>query len=140
VSGFGDYGLLVGSWNGLTGYADVRITNTLAHDNGNAGIFTYAQSKGAHEDVYVGYSKAYNNFGVTGNNNPSGSGIVVSGVDGAVVERNVAYANGKNNTNGAGPVGIWALRRQRRDDPVINESYSNRPAAGTAVGSTSTVA
>lgn len=137
VSGFKN-GILIGSWNGATGYDDVRITNTTAHDNLEAGIFVYGYPLSpsapvyAHRNVYVGYSRAYNNFGDPNAGNPSGSGILFSSVRNGIIERSVAYDNGKNNLNSEGPVGIWAY-----DSTSVtiqnNESYHN-DTGGTGDG------
>lgn len=37
VAGFGRDGIEIGSWNGTTGYRDVRVTNTSVHGNGRTG-------------------------------------------------------------------------------------------------------
>lgn len=114
ISGYRDSGILIGSWNGLSGYRDVRITNCQVHDNGAAGINSYseyplAQPGKAHHDWYIGNCVANDNPGradVTDNN--SGNGIVLAGIDGAMIERCIAYRNGWLNANlGGGPVGIW---------------------------------
>ena len=132
ASGFGKYGIAIGSWNGLSGYRDVRVTNVAVHGNRN-GVFTYAQSIGGIEDLYVGGGRFYNNPGKSGLSTNSGSGLIVSGVRRAVVERNVAYGNGAASSPSAGPVGIWAYDA---DQVVIryNESYNNRTGHTAASG------
>ncbi|MBO2029782.1 T9SS type A sorting domain-containing protein [Siccationidurans ginsengisoli] len=112
VSGYRNDGILVGSWNGLSGYADVRITNCQVHANGEAGLCSYAfyPATGlAHHDWYVGGCTAYDNAGRADiTNTHTGNGIVLSGIDGALVEKCVAYHNGWLNANqSGGPVGIW---------------------------------
>jgi len=113
VSGFGSTGISVGGYNGASGYNDVRITNTIAHDNGNAGIATYgfpfnkSNPTYALTNVYVGHCQTYNNYGLTTNTSPTGSGIVLGGVNGGIIERSIAHDNGINNKNTSGPVGIW---------------------------------
>ncbi|MGQ0639779.1 MAG: right-handed parallel beta-helix repeat-containing protein [Gemmatimonadaceae bacterium] len=132
ASGFGKYGIVVGSWNNSTGFADVRVTYASAHDNAHAGMSTYAQLPYAHQGFYFGHLVAYNNTGVAGLTVNSGSGIVMGGVTGGVIERSVAYNNGSLNTAAEGPVGIWTYDS---DSVVIqhNESYRNR-TNGTADG------
>jgi len=133
VSGFGDAGVLLGAYPSdgtKSGYRDVRITNVEAHGNADAGIETYGYfsrtaAGWAHEDVYVGYSRAYDNLGVPGKGSNSGNGIVLGDVNGAVVERNVAHGNGERNDHrGGGPVGIWAWD-SNRVAIQHNESYGN---------------
>ena len=132
VSGFGRDGVEIGSWNGATGYRDVRLTGVTAHGNARTGIIFYALTPNVHEQVYVGYSRAYNNPGVPSALANSGNGIVLGGVKGGVVERSVAWGNGTLSQAAGGPVGIWAY-----DSTGIvfqhNESYGNR-TSGPADG------
>ena len=125
VSGYGRDGIEIGSWNGATGYRDVQITNAVAHDNARTGIFVYAQEPNVHQSVTVTGARAYNNFGIAGSGTNSGSGIILSGVNGGVIERSVAHSNGWRCDAPAGPVGIWAY-----DSTGVrilhNESYGNR--------------
>jgi hypothetical protein len=97
----------------------------VAHDNGRTGILTFADRPNVHRDVYVGYSKAFNNHGIAGATTNSGSGIVLGGVDGGTIERSVAHDNGARCSAIDGPVGIWAYDSTR----ILiqhNESYRNR--------------
>lgn len=109
VSGYHYNGIVVGSWNGTSGYSDVRITNCQTHTNGENGLTSYAEALAAHHNWYVGSCQAFDNSGlsdVTYTN--TGSGIIMSGIDGALVENCEAYHNGWLNANQAGgPVGIW---------------------------------
>ena len=132
ASGFGGWGISIGSWNGTTGYTDVRVTYASTHDNGQGGVTTYAQLPYAHRSFYFGHLVSYNNAGVSGLTVNSGSGITMGGVTGGVIERSVAHDNGWLNTASEGPVGIWAYDS---DSVVIqrNESYRNR-TSGTADG------
>jgi hypothetical protein len=125
VAGFGQDGVQVGTWNGGAGFSDVRIVRTLAHDNVRTGILTFADRPNVHRDVYVGYSRAFNNRGARGTGVNSGSGIVLGGVHGGTIERSVAHHNGDLCDASEGPVGIWAYDSTR----ILiqhNESYSNR--------------
>jgi len=107
VSGFRENGIAV------LDASDVRITHVHAHENGMAGI----QSGRVHQsprklltkNLYIGDCITDNN---PGNpvvlDNHSGSGIIISGADSALVE----YCLSKNNGwdmpwKGNGPVGIW---------------------------------
>ena len=132
VSGFGRDGVEIGSWNGATGYRDVRLTGVTAHGNARTGIIFFAQTPNVHEQVYVGYSRTYDNPGIPSATGNTGNGIVLGGVNGGVVERSVAWGNGSRSQATGGPVGIWAY-----DSTGIvfqhNESYGNR-TAGPADG------
>ena len=109
VSGYQKTGILVGSWNGTSGYADVRITACLAYANGEAGLASHSQDLQAHQNWYVGNCKAYDNAGRADiTTTHTGNGIVLSGINGALIERCEAYNNGWLNANpSGGPVGIW---------------------------------
>jgi hypothetical protein len=132
VSGFHENGIDIGSWNGPTGYRDVRVTHAVVHGNGRTGLLVYAEQPNAHSGVYIGQVTAYSNPGIAGSTTNTGSGIVLGGVNGGTIEHSTAYDNGANCTASAGPVGIWAY-----DSNAIvvqeNESYGNRtggPADG----------
>jgi len=130
VSGFGYAGITLVGWNGESGYRNIRITNSAVHDNGDSGVnifgmFSVAAVGYAHQNLYIGSCKAYNNAGIRGKGGHSGDGIVIGGVDGAVIERSVAFNNGALNTAVGGPVGIWAWD----SNSVIiqyNEAYGNK--------------
>jgi hypothetical protein len=133
VSGFGRDGIEIGAWNNRAGFRDVRITNTATHGNARTGIFFYAQLPGSHEQVYVGHSRAYDNPGIAGATSNTGSGIILSGVNGGTVERSVAHGNGRLCTAVGGPVGIWTYD----SNAVViqhNESYGNRTASSADGG------
>jgi hypothetical protein len=130
VSGFGRYGISVGGSNGKSGFADVRIDRVDVHHNTLVGIethgvFSAAATTYANADVYVGHAIVHDNPGYANSPNHSGDGIVLSDVDGATIERSVAYENGAANTHAGGPVGIWVWDANRA---VIqhNESHHNR--------------
>jgi hypothetical protein len=109
VSGYQNSGISIGSWQGTSGYDDVRVTDCQVHANGEAGMSSYSESLAAHQNWYVGNCQAFDNSGradVTITN--TGNGIVLSGIDGALIEHCTAYHNGWLNANqGGGPVGIW---------------------------------
>ena len=133
ISGYHKDGLSIGSWNGLSGYTDVRITNCQVHDNGVAGISSYAfypSSAFAHHDWYVANCTAYNNSGRTDIlNTHTGNGIMLSGIDGALIEKCTAYHNGWMNANPAGgPVGIWGYCC---NNLVIQHCESHHNMSGT---------
>lgn len=111
LAGFA-YGLLVDSAGGCRGFAGVRVTNVFATGSlrsGIASVGAYSDSCYSHADIEVTESAADDNPGdpsVT--NSWSGSGIVLSAVDGAVISHSRASFNGAGNGHlGGGPVGIW---------------------------------
>jgi hypothetical protein len=130
VSGFGGYGITVGGRAGKSGFADVHIEYADVHHNTLGGIETHGEFSStatgyANRDVYVGHCTVHHNPGYAGSRNHSGDGIVLSDVDGVLIERNVAYENGAQNTHVGGPVGIWVWDVNAA---VIqhNESHHNR--------------
>lgn len=127
VYGYRDPGISIGSWKYQCGYDNISITNSLIHDNGSAGIKLYAQASNVHKNVYIGYNKTYNNSGIstqtTGN---SGSGILLGGVNGAVVEYCTSYNNGWLHSNSyGGPQGIWTYESNNVTFQ-FNESHHNK--------------
>jgi hypothetical protein len=141
VSGFGDAGVLLvaaPSDGTKSGFRDVRITDVSAHDNADAGIESYGRwsstaSGWAHEDVYIARCRTYNNLGIPNKGDHSGNGIVLGDVNGATIERSVAYNNGANNNAGSGPVGIWAWD-SNRVTIQHNESYNNKTTTADGGG------
>ena len=132
VNGFGKNGISVEGNRAKSGFCDVRITRAEVHDNALAGIsvageFSESSKAYANEDVYIGYSKSYNNSGVSGKRRShSGNGILLSDVNRGIVERSVAYGNGwLCNSGEGGPVGIWAWD-SNQISIQHNESYGNR--------------
>ncbi len=115
VSGFNHEGLIIYATNWNAGFSDVLIENVHAHDNGHAGIIVSGNYPGelatgyCHMNVVVRNCKAYNNPGEIGLiTSHTGSGIIVSNTEGALIEYCEAYNNGTDNAfNGGGPVGIW---------------------------------
>lgn len=141
VYGFGDAGVLLlaaPSDGTKSGFRNVRITDVSAHDNADAGIESYGRwsstaSGWAHEDVYIARCRTYNNLGIPNKGNHSGNGIVLGDVNGATIERSVAYNNGANNNAGVGPVGIWAWD-SNRVTIQYNESYNNKTSTADGGG------
>ncbi|UOQ65235.1 T9SS type A sorting domain-containing protein [Hymenobacter volaticus] len=107
--GYRDGGIIIGSWNGTSGYDQVRVTRCTASANGSVGIVSYAELPSAHHNWYVGYCQAFDNSGRADiTDNHTGSGIILGGIDEALVEYSEAYHNGWLNANqNGGPVGIW---------------------------------
>ncbi len=94
---------------------DVKITRVHAFENGATGIATgsvyYKPFRLLSRNIYIGYCITENNPGdPTVLDNHSGSGIIISGTDGAVVEYCLAKNNGWDQPwEGNGPIGIWAF-------------------------------
>ena len=114
--GYGNWGIIMNTVSANYGYNHVRVTNCLLHDNGYGGFQINGYSdpatlsiKFSNTDVYVGYTKAYNNFGrLDYTVEWTGSGILVSGTINGLIEYCEAYNNGKENgSTYAGPVGIF---------------------------------
>jgi hypothetical protein len=134
-------GIVIGSWHATKpGYRDVRITNVRCHDNARVGLVSYGMEDASsatwsHSNWYVGHSTFDNNTGDPAyTTNHSGSGCCLSEVDGALIERCTATANGAlNNFMYAGPVGIWAYEANRVTIQFC-ESYANRTKAGSPDG------
>ncbi|WP_375419407.1 right-handed parallel beta-helix repeat-containing protein [uncultured Hymenobacter sp.] len=131
VSGYRGAGICIGSSNGTSGYADVRITNSQAHANGEAGISSWADELAAHHDWYVGNCRVYDNAGRADVTNiHTGNGIVLGGIDGALVERCLAYNNGWLSAwPYGGPVGIWGYMC---NNLVIQNCESHHNRSGTS--------
>ncbi|MBC5993691.1 right-handed parallel beta-helix repeat-containing protein [Pontibacter cellulosilyticus] len=134
VSGFRDAGIAIGSWNGNSGYSDVSITKAIVYDVGSEGITSwgfFSQSKKgySHQNIFVGSCHVYKVYGLAKQNKHSGSGIVLSDVDGATIEHSVVHSSGSNNIHCGGPVGIWAWDANK----VIiqfNEVYNMQAGSG----------
>ncbi|MHC4720042.1 MAG: LamG-like jellyroll fold domain-containing protein, partial [Planctomycetota bacterium] len=140
VSGYRQRGILIDArGSGRSGFKDVRITNADIHGNGDRGITSSGSRPRVgwnHEDIYVGNCKIYDNLGFS---DPlhwghHGNGIVLSSVDGAVIEYCQAYNNGQlSDTKGGGPVGIWAYDS---NEVVIQfcEAHHNKTSGGDGGG------
>ncbi|MBD1396679.1 right-handed parallel beta-helix repeat-containing protein [Pontibacter sp. JH31] len=118
ISGFGKSGITIGGGSGNSGFSDVRITNAIVHDIGLEGINTWGafdqHKKGyAHSNVYVGHCHVYQVYGLPLPEKHSGSGIVLSDVEGGTIEHSVVHSSGLGNTHCGGSVGIWAWDANR---------------------------
>ncbi len=131
VTGFRISGIRTGGGIGT------RLENIYAHDNGGAGISVIGGRPGMprSRDVYIGFCRAERNPGDPHNSSTrSGNGILIGGVDGALVEGCVAAANGGDaSTDGHGSAGIWTWNSERI---VIQNciSYRNMSSGGSGGG------
>jgi hypothetical protein len=82
-----------------------------------------------HKNISVSNCEVYNVPGSAVPANYEGSGIVLEGVDGGVIQYCVAHDNGQNNVFCGGPVGIWTLES---NNIIIQhcESYRNHSGTG----------
>ena len=115
----------------MSGFSDILISRCTTHDNGDAGIASWAgvleTSVGyAHHDITIEWSKAFHNRGVKNKGNHSGDGIVIGCAERIVIEHCIAYENGElNDYDGGGPVGIWVWESAYATIQHC-ESYGNR--------------
>lgn len=113
VFGFRNYGIVFWSAAGssVKGFDEVHLTGCYAHDNGEAGIASYAgyQQRFVHRNFYLSGCRAYYNPGIAAQiGSHSGNGIVIGSVDTVWIDHCEAFDNGRDNTcNQGGPVGIW---------------------------------
>ncbi|MDA3962052.1 MAG: hypothetical protein PF961_14770, partial [Planctomycetota bacterium] len=112
-------GITVGAWasdNSYSGFADVTIERTLVRDCEDNGIVSWGMSSSSatsqsHRNITVRDCEV---TGVTGDpdktDGHSGSGIIMAGTIGGLVEGCYAHHNGGGGgrPTGGGPVGIWA--------------------------------
>jgi hypothetical protein len=113
VSGFGEFGIDVGTLTSAAGYNDVRITYAVAHGNGG-GVFVWGQTpSSSNSNVYIGHCIAYEN---------AADGLEIADTDGGTIERSIAHDNGRNV---GGEVGIWTYD-STHVTIQYNESYHNR--------------
>jgi hypothetical protein len=138
VSGF-RIGILIGSVSWLTGFREVRITDSVLRDNKDIGLLTYgpqpvadAVPGYAHEDVVVSGVRAHHNAGdPRAHDRHTGNGIVLGSVRGGRIQGSSAHDNGARASAeaGEGPVGIWSY-----DSTGLtmehNRSYRNHTGSG----------
>ncbi len=140
VSGYYEIGIEVyADDSSLSGFRDIRITDSISHDNGDKGISTsgvWPPQAPAHslEDVYVGGCTTYNNFGIPGREPHTGNGIILSGITNAMIEFCESYNNGElDDTGGGGPIGIWYWEVHNGTIQFC-ESHHNKSAPNTKDG------
>lgn len=120
-----------------SGYADVELRDCEVHDNGDFGVlsdgpYIYDGPGYSHANLQIRRVRSHHNLGLSNKGEHTGSGIVLSDVEGAVIEHSIAHHNGERNDHeGGGGFGIWAWDS---DDVTLqfNESYKNK--TGTSDG------
>lgn len=141
VSGFG-FGIAIGGAHNGAGYRAVWVKQSALHGNLDAGLATYgptfnpAAPSYANAGVHVWRVRAFGNRGDPANTaTNTGSGIVLSSVNGATVTMSSAYDNGGQGGSPAeGPEGIWAYAASHvviaHDVSYENQSKSRQDGGG----------
>ena len=137
VSRYGADGIVLWGFNGLSGYRDVRITNSKLHHNLAGGLAMYGpdvfdlSTRKVFRDVYIGHVDAYANAGnhLVPELYAPGNGMTLAAIDGGVIERNLTYGNGLTNgmQTGYGNAGV-VMYNCNNVTVQFNESYNNRTA------------
>jgi hypothetical protein len=134
IKNYGKTGLVVGSYNKLTGYHTLLIDSVKVHDVMANGIVTWAEYNqtgidAAHHDIAMKNCEVYNIPGFPDSTSHKGSGIIMGDVNSGIIENCVAYNNGEGNTHCGGPGGIWAWSSNRITIQFC-ESHHNHSGAG----------
>lgn len=145
ISGF-RHGIEIWGWHSTNtrawpGFRDVALTNLEVFDNLSEGIRVWGSwiadddgTQYSHADFLLRDCVVHHNLGDPASDAHTGSGIMLSGVDGAVVERCVAHNNGGlGPSTGGGPFGIWVFEAKRctlQYNLVYNQRSSSRSDGG----------
>lgn len=154
ISGYGHSGIAIWggygpNWEGedTAGFTNITIEENVIHNNASAnesatgsGIlvqgyygFNNDPENPTHTNLHITGNVIYDNHGTPSVVNWSGSGIVVGNTDGALIEYNTVYNNGKDSFHNNGPVGIFAY--DANDITIqFNESYGNKTGRFTDGG------
>ena len=125
ISGYG-VGIGFGSDSSSESLNNISITSNSIYNNVDAGIESWCVTTESNTNVYIADNQVYGNYG-DGSSVCTGSGIMLQGLNGAVIERNEAYDNGAKGGNGG--VGIWAYT-SNNVTIQYNESYDNCTTRG----------
>ncbi|MCX6341289.1 MAG: right-handed parallel beta-helix repeat-containing protein [Fimbriimonadales bacterium] len=102
ISGFGAGGILIGSSDeNRTGFKEVTISNCIVRANYGAGIASWDDAKDRSKG-YAHHDLTIRDCAVTGN--LDGTGIVIGGVERALIER----CEVRDSVGNGGGVGLWA--------------------------------
>jgi hypothetical protein len=138
-------GVTIGAWHAsFSGFQDVLVTGCTVHDNLGNGIATYGYQPGSasqqsHANLQIVGCEVMRNYGDPTLSNPSaqhsGSGIIISGTKGGLVDRCYVHHNGggAGDNAGGGPVGIWTYSS---DGVVMQRSlvHDQKTTSGAADG------
>ncbi len=132
VYGFRGYGILIGAYNGNSGFNEVLIQNNKVYDCldngiGSYGHFSSTKTGYAHSNIKVRNCEVFNIKGYNKGSH-SGNGIVLSDVQYSVIEYSTVYNCGYGNRNCGGPVGIWYWDA---DNVTIQHSEAYNISSGT---------
>lgn len=126
ITGYGFAGILMLGDRYKAGFDNVKFTSNNVHDNVDTGIMSFAGTPYSISNVYIGNNAVYSNYG-DGSSYVTGNGMMLSGLEGATIEHNIAYMNGWKGGNGG--CGIWCYE----SDHVLfqyNESHHNKALRG----------
>lgn len=131
------WGWYSGSSRTYPGFTDVKLTAVETIGNLSTGIETWGTTRNngdgksfSHSNFTVAHCTAANIPGDPTSTQHTGSGILIGGVDGAVVEYCTAHDNGgAGPTSGGGPFGIWAWE-SRAVKLQYNLVYNQRSSSG----------
>jgi hypothetical protein len=137
VSGFGFCGIqFMSEWNTTVkgGFSNVFIDSCSVHHCRENGIVSIGYDDQTvryyqHFNFRITNTKVFNISGYAAATH-KGSGIVLSQVDSALIERCEAYENGGGNTACGGPGGIWVWSANRVTIQYC-ESHHNRSGSGS---------
>jgi hypothetical protein len=109
VSGFNKPGIYLNSKRTDAGLINVEVVNADLHHNGSAGLYSDAPYPTiVHYGITLSHVSASYNSGDGNLQDNSGSGIVLSGVEGGLINECEAFENGSyNQATKGGPMGIW---------------------------------
>jgi regulation of enolase protein 1 (concanavalin A-like superfamily) len=104
ISGYAHGGVDFGSDASSEGLNDLTINNNNIYNNEEVGIESWSITTQSNTNITISNNLVHNNYG-DGHSTVTGSGIMLQGLNGAMVEYNSAYDNGLKGGNGG--VGIW---------------------------------
>ena len=134
IKNFGAEGIKIYTTDNLTGFQNVSLNNLSVHNIARNGIIIYGYVAPSlvgwqHKNVTISNCEIYQIPGSLSPAGLEGSGIVMSGVDGGVIQHCVAHDNGQNNISCGGPGGIWSFESNNITIQYC-ESYNNHSGTG----------
>lgn len=128
VYGFKEYGIVIGGYEGNSGFKNVLIENNKVYNILDTGISSYGKFSStktgyAHYNITVRGCEVFNIPGYAKGHH-SGNPIMLGDVQHSMIEHSVAYNSGMGNAStSGGPVGIWYWDA---DDVIIQhcEAYN----------------